>query len=295
MEELSTYCVYMHRSPSGLVYIGLTKYQDNPNCRWLNGRGYKNNNHFWNAICKYGWDSFEHIILHKNLTLKQAQDLEIEYIQKYNSRDKHFGYNVYAGGDAGSVGCIPWNKGIHGVYHHSEETKRKIGKASKGHVTSEDQKKAISKVHKGRKVSVETRNKIRESLLNTYKTTDLKSRISKTVSIRWSQGYFEGTLNSIRNREVSEETRKKLSEIGKRNRPVGSFHHTDEAKKKMSKAKKGKHAHNAIPVVCVETGILYKSIAEAQAKTGINSICTVVDDLDHVRGGYHWRKYVDKK
>ena len=53
----NTYCVYKHVSKiSGATYIGITKYGDNPNKRWLNGRGYKwlKYSHFYNSILKHG-------------------------------------------------------------------------------------------------------------------------------------------------------------------------------------------------------------------------------------------------
>ena len=60
------YIVYMHISPSGKKYIGITK--QNPKRRWNSGNGYKNNDYFTKAIKKYGWNNFLHIILAENLT-----------------------------------------------------------------------------------------------------------------------------------------------------------------------------------------------------------------------------------
>ena len=49
----------------------------NPEQRWQNGKHYKTCPYFYNAIEKYGWDNFEHIILQKNLSQEQANILEI--------------------------------------------------------------------------------------------------------------------------------------------------------------------------------------------------------------------------
>ena len=62
------YCVYKHTSPSNKVYIGITI---NPKRRW-NKSHYKYNEHFNNAINKYGWDNFNHEILFSNLTIEDA-------------------------------------------------------------------------------------------------------------------------------------------------------------------------------------------------------------------------------
>ena len=55
------YTVYKHISPNGKQYVGITK-QDVVK-RWANGEGYKNCTYFYNAIQKYGWENFQHIIL----------------------------------------------------------------------------------------------------------------------------------------------------------------------------------------------------------------------------------------
>ena len=89
-------------------YIGQTR-QNNVEVRWgINGNGYKPQNDkeytkFWNAICKYGWDSFNHDILEvvENETVeelvKELNKLEKEYIKKYDSY--YNGYNSTIGGE----------------------------------------------------------------------------------------------------------------------------------------------------------------------------------------------------
>ena len=60
------YTVYKHTAPNGKVYIGITSHSIEG--RWRkDGSGYKLNNHFWNAIQKYGWNNFKHEILFENL------------------------------------------------------------------------------------------------------------------------------------------------------------------------------------------------------------------------------------
>lgn len=89
----NSYIVYKHTSPSNKVYIGITRFD--PKYRWLNnGRGYRSQSVFFNAIIKYGWINFKHEILYDNLSERDALDKEEELIREYKSYDRRYGYNV---------------------------------------------------------------------------------------------------------------------------------------------------------------------------------------------------------
>lgn len=118
------YYLYKHTSPSGKVYIGITR--RNPSERWRNGKGYKNNIHFYNAILKYGWDNFRHEILFDELTEEEAKTKEVELIAFYKSNNCGFGYNQSAGGE-------PFYQG-----EFSEETRRKLSLSHKGLCSGEN-------------------------------------------------------------------------------------------------------------------------------------------------------------
>lgn len=109
------FTVYMHISPSNKKYIGITCQRVKK--RWRRGKGYENNSHFFNAINKYGWDSFKHIIIKNNLIRKEACTLEKKLIKKYNTTDCNFGYNKSIGGELSSLG-----------FKHSEELNIKQSK-----------------------------------------------------------------------------------------------------------------------------------------------------------------------
>jgi len=115
------YYLYMHRlkeDPS-FVYIGKTC--NDPKERWSGkGNRYKTSPKFYNAIQKYGWDNFEHIILFRNLSQKEANEKEREYIKKYNSIEH--GFNISKGGDGG---------GFLG-HHHSNEVKQILSEKMSG-------------------------------------------------------------------------------------------------------------------------------------------------------------------
>lgn len=92
------YCVYKHTAPNGKVYIGITR--QNPQRRWRpDGSGYRENRHFWNAICCYGWDNIQHEIVAKDLTKEEACAMEISLIAEYDAMNPDKGYNNTAGGE----------------------------------------------------------------------------------------------------------------------------------------------------------------------------------------------------
>ena len=98
----NTYSVYMHINKiNNKKYIGMTKRK--PNIRFgKNGKNYYNAKRFYEAIKKYGWNNFEHIILYENLTKEEASKKEIELIKQYYTTDKDFGYNIAKGGNGGN-------------------------------------------------------------------------------------------------------------------------------------------------------------------------------------------------
>ena len=122
------YVVYMHRcKENGKIYIGKT---NDIKRRWRSngieykpGKGEENNRPFWNAIKKYGWSCFEHIILEKGLNDEEASEKEKLYIQLYDSRNKSKGYNIAEGGNGGLI-YKEHPRGMKGK-HHSEEKKLK--------------------------------------------------------------------------------------------------------------------------------------------------------------------------
>ena len=91
------FCVYKHTAPDGKVYIGITG--RDPTERWANGKGYTGQRRFYNAIKKYGWETFSHEILAEDLTEEEAKEQEIALIALYDSTDPQKGYNVSKGGD----------------------------------------------------------------------------------------------------------------------------------------------------------------------------------------------------
>ena len=158
-ENVKVFCVYKHTSPSEKIYIGQTK--RNPKLRWKNGEGYKHNQHFYNAIQKYGWDNFKHEIVCSDLTDKEADWLEKYLISYYNSSNRNYGYNIEGGGN---------NNKIISDETKSKQSKAHIGQVSgmKGKKQSDEAKEKISVAHKGKHKTEEWKENMKNKMLQIW-------------------------------------------------------------------------------------------------------------------------------
>lgn len=249
MEDAS-YCVYKHTSPSGKIYVGITK--QSVDLRWQSGRGYMKHPHFWNAIQKYGWNNIQHEVLKTNLTRDRAEIEERLLIEKYKTTDPLFGYNMTFGGESG--------------LHFTDEVRKKISQKLKAYCSDEAVRQKMSQRQMGKTHSSETKKKMSE------------------------------THKSI----VTDEFRKAASERNKGKRYPNRVGHkqSEETRRKISESKRGKHfggrGRVPRPVVCVDTGIVYRSAVEAQEKTGcgFGNIYRCCNNGRGTAGGYSWQ-YAD--
>lgn len=274
--ENRNYKVYKHTTPSGKVYIGITKQLD-PNDRWINGHGYKKNQYFWKAICKYGWDNITHEILHSNLTKAEAELLEIQLINEYNSIDPSYGYNLQEGGNAASP---------------SDETRKKMSEAQKGEKSHFYNVKGENHPLWGRELSTEVKQKISES----------------------RKGKCCGENNHNYGKPLSDETKQKLSKSIKKHwqehdHPMTGKKLSPEHIKKISESRKGKHLGKdnkmSKPILQIDlnTGEIiaeFAGVQEAARETGSSatkiSACCV--GKRHKHNGYAWchkESYIKQK
>ena len=130
--------IYRYKSPSGKYYIGQTIDEERRRRNFFNINKIYGGPKIEKARKKYGPENFEYTVLMKVTgddpeEVKQyLNTLEIGFIRMYDSFKN--GYNMCEGGSS-NVG-----------YHHSEEAKKRIGKAHKGKIISEEtrQKQRIS-------------------------------------------------------------------------------------------------------------------------------------------------------
>lgn len=159
------YCI--RRLSDGKCYIGQTLYFPR---RFSAHRTHANGYYIDRAIQKYGLDSFVFEIIERC-----EEDLlnqrEIFWIAALDTV-KPNGFNLTYGGK---------------VFRHSEETKRKIGKASKGRVFSKEHKRKISASNKGKPSSMkgktfskEHRRKMSESHKGNKHTPEARRKMSES-------------------------------------------------------------------------------------------------------------------
>ena len=123
-------CIYMHTcTVNGKKYIGQTV--NGINRRWTGHKSLSKSNaqpenHFQNAIRKYGSESFMHEVLENNVPIEILGSREAYYIQLHDTYKN--GYNSSPGGE-------------HGILH-SDETKLKMKQSY--HQRSEQEKLDIA-------------------------------------------------------------------------------------------------------------------------------------------------------
>lgn len=192
------FLVYMHINKiNGKVYVGITHHA-NPNKRWgYSGQKYTHCKKFVNAINKYGWDNFEHIILCRT-NREHAIAMETALIAFYKA--KGISYNLAEGGEGAD--CITEenrkkiskrmreNHPMKGK-HHTLEARKKISEANKNRVYTEEQKNQIRKAGElGRKkmqsseykYPEEARKKLSKHLSKPVFQLDLEGNILREFS-----------------------------------------------------------------------------------------------------------------
>lgn len=242
IENDKVFMVYKHTSPSGKVYIGITS-KTKPEQRWKSGKGYKTQPLFWNAIQKYGWDSFKHEVLFTNLSREDACNMEIELIKQYQSTNLEYGYNVCVGGELSQFG-IPC----------SVEKRSKISKSLQGFKMSEETRNKLSTMRKGKKFSES--HKLKLSQNNAMKKQEYRDKVSQ----------------ALKGRKISDESKKRMSlshaDVRGENNPMYGRHHSEETCRKIAR---NKSCPNAISVICIETGQIFLSQASAAQHFGISA------------------------
>lgn len=296
MEE-KKWCIYIHTSPSNKAYIGITS--QSVESRWQDGKGYLYKTPYGeykqpaiaNAINKYGWDNFTHIVWADNLSKNQACLLESLLIDLFDTRNPNFGYNIQQGGSVGAVGLVM-----------SEESKRRLSEAKKGRPSP----------RKGAVLSNESKEKISQARKKNWE--DKAYRQNQIEQHKWQTGenhpmygkhHTEDTKEKIRNARkgsyLTDETKEKLSKANSgSNNPFYGKKHTEESRKKMSESLRGINSPNTKRVIQFDKQgnfiQIWDYIKQAAEALGINncSIGACCRGSRKTAGGFKW-EYADEE
>jgi group I intron endonuclease len=203
-DNMNKFIVYAHiNNENGKRYIGITS--QNAERRWRDGKGYKNNIHFYRAIKKYGWNNFRHSIIAHGLLQDNAEALEKKLIKWYHTNDLNYGYNTTIGGD-GLNGYIPTEEdkqkrslrfsGIQNPFygkHHSEQTIKHISLINKVKM------KGNGNPFYGKSHSEETKEKIRIARTGKTMPDYVKKKIADSTTRE--KNHFYGKTHSEAQKE----------------------------------------------------------------------------------------------
>lgn len=211
------FLVYMHVNKiNGKVYVGITHHV-NPNKRWgYNGQQYTHCTKFANAINKYGWNNFDHIILCRT-NKERAIALEQVLIAHY----KRIGmsYNLADGGEGSA--CI------------TDETRRKASERMRSNHPM-----------KGKHHTPEAKAKISEAGKRRVYTEKDFRQLDKAREMRWKNGIWKPPKKTIQ--KIKESLSRPVLQLDLNGNVIREFASTIEADTYINNGKR----HNHIPDVC---------------------------------------------
>lgn len=292
------FCVYVHTNKTnGKRYVGVTS-QD-PEKRWENGNGYtKRQPHMYNAIQKWGWDSFDHEILIDNISAEHADSLERMLIKTWGLQDPQYGYNAQSGGLINATLPDDVKQKIsraHAGKKFSEEHKQNLSNARKNKPLSEKQKAHLEKIqslNKGRQLTEEQKQHLSEVHRGREFSEEHKRNISNGKKGKPQSEAQKNAIMAVceanKGRSHSSDSKDKIS-AGNKGKYV-----SHESREKMRAAWNGKKTNKVkIGQYDLDTGDLireWESMACAKKITGINNINRCVYGQSKSAGGYLWKK-----
>lgn len=241
---MENYKIYVHINKiNGKIYIGQTG-QENVKDRWDSGWGYKQCVAFNNAINKYGWNNFQHIVLIDRLTLEMANIIEEELIKKYKSTNSKYGYNIRPGGENSTL---------------SEESKEKIRQKALGRKASEETKQKIAIANTGRS---KTEQEIEDAHYRTL------GELNPFYGKHHTEETKEVLSNLAKERYLDEDN------------PFYGKYHTNESKKKMSEAHKKYQKKNMVGMGRKTQNLQYEQCKRLIIKKLFNMIYNIKRSQD---------------
>lgn len=221
---MKKFYVYIHTCPNGKKYVGVTG--RDPKSRWQKGKGYQNNDHFYRAILKYGWDNIAHEVFEVD-SEEEMYRKEIELISFYHTNDPRYGYNHSSGGEKSASGCI-----------RSEEYVKHLSEACKERWSDPEYRRKMSEAAKKRCSDPEVRRKMAEAYKGQIRSEEARKHLSEAQKEKWLDPEYRKNMSEAHKgkprKPHSEEAKRRISEAHR-----GKIL-SEEHRKKLSEAKKGK-------------------------------------------------------
>lgn len=313
---MDNFIIYEHISPSNKIYVGITC--QNPNIRW----GYKGANYlhkvqdkykqplFANAINKYGWNNFQHIIIASNLGPQTAKNMEKDLIAFNKAKGES--YNLADGGDG------------HFGYIMSEERKLQQSIDRKGKALSQQWKEHVVEALQNNRDSIAKKHRkpvvqlsIDGEYLNTYasgKEASQHTGVDASFIAGCCRGKYRTAGNFIwlylqdyaLNKEQLISQHQNMPTIGTYNRSAEQRQKISERSKQkkvpymqlLEANKKAQEVLSKQVLQISESGIIiavYKSASEAAKIIGADNSFISKCCRNNCKGkGYYW-KYNNKQ
>lgn len=261
------YIVYGHRCKiNGKWYVGQSS-QGIDKRSGVNGVNYlkkRKNNYcnpkFANAILKYGWDNFEHIILEDNISKEEIDAKETFWISEKDSYNS--GYNASPIGNS----C---------------------------HFLTESQREKVSKKSKSIKWSNERREHMSE-LFSGESNPFYGKKHSDVQKEKWSKDR-RGENSIFYGKHLSEETKKKIADAqrGILSHNYGK-HLSNDVKRKISAANIGKVRYSKKVAMVIDDRVVmsFNSAADAARYVGLKCSSHIAfsckGKTNNLVGGFKW-------
>lgn len=269
----NVYSVYIHRTPENKVYVGVTG--TDLELRWKNGKNYNNSPRFREAINRFGWRNISHEVVASGMSRKEAWDMEERLIGELKATDEAFGYNESPGynalgenakakvveklrektsGDSNRARPVlqiaPYTMRVVKRWPCARDAARSLGLDNVGFISNACRRR------NGNRITSCTKG-----FFWTYEDEYDKEYFEQFIGIELTKN---GTLPRTGDRASKSEM-------------------TLDGKRRVSEA-------NSIPIMCVETGVIYNNQRIAAKEMGCcpSAIGKVVTGRHKTCSGYHW-------
>jgi len=260
---------------------------------------YEYTNHLYNAIRKWGWENFKIEIVDLAYDWEKLNELEIKWMKDHNSLDRNHGYNMLDDGGIGSMSPEIRERARASVLEGYKSGRLKgpwLGKKRDPETIEKMRQARLGRPswNKGKSISEEQKEKLR----NTKKFW----RPVKCIETGIEYSSIKNAAKAINGNRYG------FSKALRANLTYKGFHwdyvdpemrekskkrpRTEAEKLASSIAKKGKPSGFGRPVMCIETGLEFKTLREAANWCGgkkPNRLGSAADNGNTYQG-YHWKR-----